>query len=393
MLQYKKEASTWILGHPKEGDLTCQKVFVMDDPIDRDYGGVRILRDFMAKSIDGLGSSPRSDPTHYTVNIEGITLNDHNDHMVAKVEGGFTLCDKCNLKVAEGGFTPCDNCETDMAESEKRNAKANNPSGLVKFHEILRRSVYIEVENTSADNAMTFSDKDLPPKGTVHPPKLYISVDVGEKLISRVLIDSGSDFNICPLDIVRKLGMEERIDKINIMVARGFDGTERENIGQIELLMRVGPTTFRIKFHVFDIPCTSYNLILGAAWINDAKVLHSSVHQSLKFVFNNKTITVHAEKDFAVSSDTAGEPSSKRRLGIKMVSHMPERSQPPQLRFSNKTIDESLDTIICDGPISVFEFEKYAAETEEEVNELADLDLSDEGLTTIIGVEEVGLAA
>ena len=62
------------------------------------------------------------------------------------------------------------------------------------------------IENVLAFNHITFSNDDLILKRFEHNRPLYISVRCNGKLALRVLIDNGSTLNICPWNILTKLG-------------------------------------------------------------------------------------------------------------------------------------------------------------------------------------------
>ena len=49
-------------------------------------------------------------------------------------------------------------------------------------------------------------------------------------------------------------------------------------MGEVDLNVQIGPSTFDITFHVVDIK-PSYNLLLGRPWMHPNKVLTSSLHQ------------------------------------------------------------------------------------------------------------------
>ncbi|XP_055833734.1 uncharacterized protein LOC129902498 [Solanum dulcamara] len=83
-----------------------------------------------------------------------------------------------------------------------------------------------------------------------------------DKFVSRVLIDNGSAVNICPFNTLRALGINiGKIRESHVRV-RGFDGTQRGVIGEIDLPLQIGPEEFVVEFQVLDIPA-SYNLLFG----------------------------------------------------------------------------------------------------------------------------------
>ncbi|PKI19716.1 hypothetical protein CRG98_049271, partial [Punica granatum] len=85
---------------------------------------------------------------------------------------------------------------------------------------------------------------------------------------------------------------------------RAFDGSCREVNGEIDLLIDVGPCSFSITFQVLDI-ANAFSLLLGRPWIHSAGAVPSSLHQRLKFIVEEKLITVKGEEDYAIYKETA----------------------------------------------------------------------------------------
>ena len=132
------------------------------------------------------------------------------------------------------------------------------------------------------------------PESLGHNKALNITVRCRDKFISKVLIDNGSAVNICPFTTLRALGIDiGKIRESHVRV-RGFDGTQRGVIGEIDLPLQIGPVEFIVEFQVLDISA-SYNLLLGRPWIHMAGAVPSTLHQTLKFVWNHQEIVVHGE--------------------------------------------------------------------------------------------------
>ncbi|RDX60676.1 hypothetical protein CR513_61163, partial [Mucuna pruriens] len=72
-------------------------------------------------------------------------------------------------------------------------------------------------------------------------------------------------------------------------------------MGEIEVPIQICPFTFEITFQVMDIK-PAYNCFLGKPWIHSTGVVPSFLHQKLKFIMNDKLVTVSGKKDTLVSS-------------------------------------------------------------------------------------------
>ncbi|XP_031393809.1 uncharacterized protein LOC116205363 [Punica granatum] len=59
-----------------------------------------------------------------------------------------------------------------------------------------------------------------------------------------------------------------------------------------------------VTFRVLDIP-NAFSLLLGRPWIHSAGAIPSSLHQKLKFIIEERIITVKGEEDYAIYKETA----------------------------------------------------------------------------------------
>ncbi|XP_027065115.1 uncharacterized protein [Coffea arabica] len=118
------------------------------------------------------------------------------------------------------------------------------------------------VKHVLASNQISFSDEDLTLDGIGHNKALYISVRCNGKLLPRVLIDNGSVLNICPWSTLVKLGFQEAKLQLSATVVRGFDGSKRESMGEVDLVLEIGPAQFQVMCQVMDFSSV-YNVLLG----------------------------------------------------------------------------------------------------------------------------------
>ncbi|XP_010064644.2 uncharacterized protein LOC104451747 [Eucalyptus grandis] len=150
---------------------------------------------------------------------------------------------------------------------------------------------------------ISFTDEDLPPDGPNHTKALHISVKHESTLVCIVLIDNGSTLNICPLATLHRLGIDLRRIRTGKSTVPAFDGMKKDVIWEIELELLIGPILFQVVFQVLDIPI-AFNFLLGRPWIHMAGDVASSLHQKVRFVVDNRLITVHGESDFKIYHKT-----------------------------------------------------------------------------------------
>ncbi|XP_015075347.1 uncharacterized protein LOC107019339 [Solanum pennellii] len=157
-------------------------------------------------------------------------------------------------------------------------------------------------------NRITFSDDELPKEG--------------------------SGANICPLSTLQKLNVSaERVRPNNVCV-RAFDGSKTDVIGEIKLVLTIGPVDFAVNFQVLDINA-SYNLLLGRPWVHRAGAAPSTLHQMIKFEYDRQEVIVHGEgglsiyKDSSfpfIKADNENEALLYQASEVVVIEHVPEGS-------------------------------------------------------------------
>ncbi|XP_071914058.1 uncharacterized protein [Coffea arabica] len=167
------------------------------------------------------------------------------------------------------------------------------------------------VGNVLFTKQITFSDEELPAEGIGHNKALYIVVRCNGKILPKVLIDNGSALNICPWSTLKKLGLQDVELRPSGTIVRGFDGAQREPIGEVDLVVEMGPAQFQITCQVIHFSSV-YNVLLGRPWIHKSGAVPFSLHQLLKFVVNDKLITIFAEEDCLVTTDSESKEEGSR---------------------------------------------------------------------------------
>ncbi|PKI70944.1 hypothetical protein CRG98_008677, partial [Punica granatum] len=152
-------------------------------------------------------------------------------------------------------------------------------------------------------NNISFSDDELPSEGYAHSRALHIVCKCNNFVVDRVMIDNGSALNVCPVSTLKQMNVDLNCIRPSKMAVRAFDGSWREVNGEIDLLVEVGPCSFSVTFQVLDIP-NAFSLLLGRPLIHSAGVVPSTLHQKLKFIVEERLITVKGEEDYAIYKET-----------------------------------------------------------------------------------------
>nr|XP_027101752.1 uncharacterized protein LOC113722701 [Coffea arabica] len=148
-----------------------------------------------------------------------------------------------------------------------------------------------------------------------HNKALYIAVRCNGKILPKVLIDNGSALNICPWSTLEKLGLQDIKLRPSGTIVRGFDGAQREPIGEVDLVIEMGPAQFQIACQVMHFPSV-YNILLGRPWNHKSGAVPSSLHQLLKFIVNDKLITIFAEQDCLVIADSGSKEDGSQNATV-----------------------------------------------------------------------------
>ncbi|XP_070008043.1 uncharacterized protein LOC142165190 [Nicotiana tabacum] len=151
-------------------------------------------------------------------------------------------------------------------------------------------------------NRISFSRNDMPSEGVSHNKALHLTVKCEGYYMKRVMLDGGSGIDICHFSTLQRMEIgTERIRPNNVCV-RAFDGVKRDTIGEIDMILTIGPMDFEVTFQVLDMD-TSYNFLLGRPWIHATGAVPSTLHQMVKFEHKNQEIVVHREDEQSIYGD------------------------------------------------------------------------------------------
>lgn len=115
------------------------------------------------------------------------------------------------------------------------------------------------VNNIIFSITLGFNNDELPSETRNHNKTLQISIEHVGTILSRVLMDIDSSFNILPTSSLSKLTIEGLVMKPSELVVREFDGSRRTVIGEVDLPTKIGPHTFFITMYIYP----TYSYLLG----------------------------------------------------------------------------------------------------------------------------------
>ncbi|XP_070020586.1 uncharacterized protein [Nicotiana sylvestris] len=132
-----------------------------------------------------------------------------------------------------------------------------------------------------------------------HNDDLVISILLNKIQVKHVLVDPGSSANIIRSRVVEQLGLQDQIVSAS-RVLNGFNMASETIKGEIIIPVNVAGTIQDTKFHVIEGDMR-YNALLGRPWINNMRVVPSTLHQMMKFPTMESVKIVygeqHAEKE------------------------------------------------------------------------------------------------
>ncbi|XP_048598075.1 uncharacterized protein LOC125578959 [Brassica napus] len=137
-----------------------------------------------------------------------------------------------------------------------------------------------ESEHPGADK-IVFTSEEREKVLALHHDALVISLTIVNCLVKRMLVDSHSSCNIIFQAAYQGLGLEENalIRKATPLI--GFSREIRQTTGQTILPTYAEGVSLHTKFLVVNCH-SSYNGILGRAWIHNMGEVPSTLHQIIK---------------------------------------------------------------------------------------------------------------
>jgi hypothetical protein len=166
---------------------------------------------------------------------------------------------------------------------------------------------------------ISFTDKDLPPDGARHNRALYITVECLKAKVPRVLVDNGSKLNVCPFKTATTLGIKRDQISPSSLTIRTCDNSNRSVMGTFKVPCKIGPVNAIVVFHILNIP-TSYNLLLGKAWMHPLGIVPFSLYQKLRLPRKDEILTILRDGEISfVVCDLDNSPKDEDHQSFEFV--------------------------------------------------------------------------
>ncbi|XP_077248043.1 uncharacterized protein LOC143887752 [Tasmannia lanceolata] len=171
--------------------------------------------------------------------------------------------------------------------------------GLLMSSPKHRKVILRELNAAQVSVDVTPDELDLPPEGRDHTKSLKVTVICNKKKVPEVLVDNEFALNVCPLSTATTLGFGPENFVPSEQGILAYDGTHRDVIGTLITEIQIGGEEFEIEFQVLDIEAF-FLLLLGRPWLNRVGVIPSTLHQKLKFIRNNRVVTVKGDPNLEI---------------------------------------------------------------------------------------------
>ncbi|CAL5390113.1 unnamed protein product [Camellia sinensis] len=134
----------------------------------------------------------------------------------------------------------------------------------------------------SSDSSISFCDDDLEGVDLPYNNPLVIYLKVGDHLVNKILVDTGSSVNVMYNNLFKMLELKPEDLKPTSYMMCGFNGVPVQPIGEVTLPIYVDLVTVQILFMVVDVS-SRYNAIIDLPWLHEMRAIPSTYNQLLKF--------------------------------------------------------------------------------------------------------------
>ena len=118
---------------------------------------------------------------------------------------------------------------------------------------------------------------------TQYHDALVLTLCINDFDVHRVLVDPSSAADLLQLPAFKQMNIS--LDRLSLVgrILSSFNGAATMTIGDITLLVKVGPMVQQVLFSIVK-DLGPYNAIVGRAWLHAMKVVPSTCHQMINYL-------------------------------------------------------------------------------------------------------------
>ncbi|XP_034697355.1 uncharacterized protein LOC117923243 [Vitis riparia] len=142
------------------------------------------------------------------------------------------------------------------------------------------------------DGTITFPPVDPTRILRPHRDALILSLRIDKFDVRRILIDPGSSADLVQASVVSHMGHSLVGLENPGRILSGFNGASTISLGDIVLPVQAGQVTLNVQFSVVQ-DLSSFNVILGRAWLHCMKAIPSTYHKMVSFLTEDGQINLY----------------------------------------------------------------------------------------------------
>ena len=118
-----------------------------------------------------------------------------------------------------------------------------------------------------------------------HYDALVLTLCINGFDVHRVLIDPRHAADLLQLPASEQMKLFSGMLNSARRILSCFNGATTTTLGDVALLVKVGPVTQRVIFSIVE-DLRPYNAIMGRDWLHSMKVIPSTYHQTISYLTN-----------------------------------------------------------------------------------------------------------
>ena len=139
------------------------------------------------------------------------------------------------------------------------------------------------------DGPITFPPTDSNRVILPHEDALVLTLGVGCFDVHKILIDLRNFTDLLQMSANRQMGYSLSALENTVLILTSFNGKSTVSLGDVILLVQVGPITLNVRFSVVE-DLSPYNTIMGQVWLHKMKVISSIYHQTVSYLIEARQV-------------------------------------------------------------------------------------------------------